>query len=66
MTQDALEHLVVAQLRDLIALEQALQKRYTELQSSKQNKASLEFEAEVVELSTRADRLQRMMDAMAA
>jgi hypothetical protein len=66
-TQDALEHLVVEQLRDLIALEQALQKRFTALRSSKETSlVEADVEAEVLQLSSRADRLQRMMDAMAA
>lgn len=65
-THDALEHLVVEQLRDLIALEQALQKKYTELQAARESSVRAEFEQEVFQLSNRADRLYRMMDAMAA
>ncbi len=64
--QDALEHLVVEQLRDLIALEKALQKKYAGLQTTARSSAKAAFEADVLQLNNRADRLHRMMDAMTA
>lgn len=63
--KNPLENLMFQQLQQLISGEQMLQKRYAQLGSSADpNEEMARFEAEMIQLETRADRLYRMMNAM--
>ena len=63
--KNPLENLMLQQLQQLISGERMLQKRYAQLGSSAESNEELaKFEAEMIQLETRADRLYRMMNAM--
>jgi ferritin-like metal-binding protein YciE len=61
----AVETLVVEELQSLFAAETALEKMYSHLSiSPKASKTSGDFVRRLTELSARAERLEKMLDAM--
>lgn len=63
--KNPLENLMLQQLQQLISGERMLQKRYAQLENAADSNEELaKFEAEMIQLKTRADRLYRMMAAM--
>jgi hypothetical protein len=63
--KNPLENLMFHQLQQLISREKILQKRYAQLgASADSNEEIARFEAEMLQLETRADRLHRMINAM--
>ena len=62
-SQGPLETLIFKQLGELLHGEKALAEKYATLQFAEEG-ANTRFETEVLALNKRADRLQRMMDAM--
>ena len=62
-SQGPLETLIVEQLGELLHGEKALAERYATLRFADSSENS-RFETEVLALNKRADRLQRMMEAM--
>lgn len=62
-TQGPLETLIFKQLSELLSGEKALAERYAKLRNATPSESS-RFENEVLALNKRADRLQRMMEAM--
>lgn len=62
-SQGPLETLIFKQLGELLHGEKALAERYATLRFADQSE-NCRFESEVLALNKRADRLQRMMEAM--
>jgi hypothetical protein len=62
---NALEFLICQQIEELIHAEQRVKKVYSELANTTLPVSAAVCEAEMLELSRRADRLNRMIDAMA-
>lgn len=62
---NALEFLICQQIEELIYAEQRVGKVYSELAKTTVPISAAVCEAEMLELSRRADRLNRMIDAMA-
>jgi hypothetical protein len=62
---NALEFLICQQIEELIHAEQRVRKVYSELANTTLPVSAAVCEAEMLELSRRADRLNRMIDAMA-
>jgi hypothetical protein len=63
--KNPLENLMFHQLQQLINGEKKLQKRYAQLGASEDsNEEIARFEAEMLQLESRADRLYRMINAM--
>jgi hypothetical protein len=62
---NALEFLICQQIEELIHAEQRVGKVYSELANTTLPLSAAVCEAEMLELSRRADRLNRMIDAMA-
>lgn len=60
-----LENLMINQLQQLISGERMLEKRYAQLGASRDsNREIAQFEAEMMKLESRADRLYRLIEAM--
>jgi hypothetical protein len=63
--KNPLENLMIHQLQQLISGERMLEKRYAQLGASgDSNREIAQFEAEMMKLESRADRLYRLIDAM--
>jgi ferritin-like metal-binding protein YciE len=60
----AVETIVVEELKDLYAAESALEKIYDRLSVSPDTSAAAAFLCRLTDLAKRADRLERMLDAM--
>lgn len=65
LKKNPLENLMLQQLQQLISGENILQKRYARLSASADSDDEIaQFEAEMIQLESRADRLYRMINAM--
>ena len=63
--KNPLENLMIHQLQQLISGERMLEKRYAQLGASgDSNREIAQFEAEMMKLESRADRLYRLIEAM--
>jgi hypothetical protein len=63
--KNPLENLMLHQLHQLISGERLLEKRYAQLGASGDSNHDIaQFEAEMMQLESRADRLSRMIEAM--